>query len=147
MSMDSVVDERTMREIYLTGFEMAVKEGGAKTIMTSYNMINGSYANESQHLVGDILRDDFGFCGLVVTDWGGDNNHTEGVRAGSNLVMPAPGPDCALGLIDDVNSGKIDEKVLDDRLFELLSVVFELNDNVAKSKKHFDRYEHHKVAR
>ena len=147
MSMDSVVDERTMREIYLSGFEMAIKEGGAKTIMTSYNMVNGSYANESQHLVSDILRDDFGFCGLVVTDWGGDNNHTEGVRAGSNLVMPAPGPDCALGLIDDVNSGKISEKVLDDRLFELLSVVFELHDNVAKSKKHFDRYEHHKVAR
>ena len=85
MAMDSVVDERTMREIYLTGFEIAVQEGHAQALMSSYNMVNGVYANESYHLLTEILRNEWGFDGYVVTDWGGDNNHTEGVRAGSNL--------------------------------------------------------------
>ena len=76
MSMDSVLDERTMREIYLTGFEIAVKEGKAKAIMSSYNMVNGTYANENAHLLTDILRNEWGLDGYVVTDWGGDNNHT-----------------------------------------------------------------------
>ena len=99
MCMDSVLDERTLREIYLTAFEMAVKEGGTKAIMSSYNQVNGTYANENAHLLTEILREEWGFDGFVVTDWGGDNDHTEGVKAGSNLVMPAPGPDCAISLI------------------------------------------------
>ena len=147
MSMDSVVDERTMREIYLTGFEMAVKEGGAKSIMSSYNMVNGIYANENAHLLTDILRGEWGFDGYVVTDWGADNNHTEGVRAGSNLVMPAPGPDCALGLIADVKADKIEESVLDQRIEELLKVVFDTHEAVAKAEKSFDVDAHHDIAR
>ena len=147
MSMDSVVDERTMREIYLTGFEMAVKEGKAKAIMSSYNMVNGIYANENAHLLSDILRGEWGFDGYVVTDWGGDNNHTEGVRAGGNLVMPAPGPDCAIGLIEDVKEGKIDESVLDQRIEELLRIVFVTHEDVAKQPKTFDVEAHHAVAR
>ncbi len=147
MSMDSVVDERTMREIYLTGFEIAVKEGKAKAIMSSYNMVNGVYANESSHLLTEILRDEWGFDGYVVTDWGGDNNHTEGVRAGGNLVMPAPGPDCAIGLIEDVRAGKIEESVLDQRVEELLRIVFMTHEDVAKQPKTFDVEAHHAVAR
>ncbi|MBR3876376.1 MAG: glycoside hydrolase family 3 C-terminal domain-containing protein [Clostridia bacterium] len=147
MSMDSVLDERTMREIYLTGFEMAVKEGGAKALMSSYNMVNGTYANENAHLLSDILRGEWGFDGYVVTDWGGDNNHTEGVRAGGNLVMPAPGPDCAIGLIEDVKAGKIDESVLDQRVEELLRIVFMTQEDVAKQPKSFDVEAHHAVAR
>ena len=147
MSMDSVLDERTMREIYLTGFEMAVKEGHAQAIMTSYNMVNGIYANENAHLVTEILRGEWGFDGYVVTDWGGDNNHTEGVKAGGNLVMPAPGPDCAIGLIEDVKAGKIAESVLDERIAELLKVVFETAEAVNKSEKSFDKEAHHNVAR
>ena len=147
MSMDSVLDERTMREIYLTGFEMAVKEGEAKAIMSSYNMVNGIYANENAHLLSDILRGEWGFDGYVVTDWGGDNNHTEGVRAGGNLVMPAPGPDCAIGLIEDVRAGKIEESVLDQRIEELLRIVFKTQEDVAKQPKTFDVEAHHAVAR
>ena len=147
MSMDSVLDERTMREIYLTGFEMAVKEGHAQAIMTSYNMVNGTYANENAHLVTEILRGEWGFDGYVVTDWGGDNNHTEGVKAGGNLVMPAPGPDCAIGLIEDVKAGKIAESVLDERVAELLKVVFETAEAVKNSEKSFDKEAHHNVAR
>ncbi len=81
MSVDSVLDERTLREIYLEGFEIAVKEGGAKSIMTSYNAVNGVYANENKHLLKDILRTDWKFDGIVITDWGGSNNHVEGVSA------------------------------------------------------------------
>ena len=147
MSMDSVLDERTMREIYLTGFEIAVKEGKAKAIMSSYNMVNGTYANENAHLLSDILRGEWGFDGYVVTDWGGDNNHTEGVRAGGNLVMPAPGPDCAIGLVEDVKAGKIDESVLDQRIEELLRIVFMTQEEVAKKPKSFDVEAHHAVAR
>ena len=147
MSMDSVLDERTLREIYLAGFELAIREGGAKTIMTSYNMVNGAYTNESSHLIGDILRKEWSFDGLVVTDWGGDNNHTEGVRAGSNLVMPAPGPDCAIGLIEDVKSGKIAESVLDERLTELLSVVFDIREAAKSASRDFDKDAHHAIAR
>ena len=75
---------RTLREIYLTGFEIAVKEGGAKAIMTSYNQVNGTYANENTHLLRDILRNDWGYDGIVITDWGGSNNHIKGVEAGSD---------------------------------------------------------------
>ena len=147
MAMDSVLDERTMREIYLTAFEIAVKEGKAKTIMSSYNMVNGTYANENEHLLSDILRREWGFDGFVVTDWGADNVHTDGVRAGSNLVMPSPGADCALGLIKDLEEGKIDESVLDERLCELLDVINSTAEAVSKAPKSFDAEAHHALAK
>ena len=147
MSMDSVLDERTMREIYLTGFEIAVKEGHAQSIMSSYNMVNGTYANENAHLLDDILRGEWGFDGYVVTDWGADNNHTEGVKAGCNLVMPAPGPDCAIGLIEDLKAGRIDEATIDKRVAELLKVVYETKEAVDKAEKSFDVDAHHAIAR
>ena len=147
MAMSSVLDERTFREIYLTGFEIAIKEGKAKSIMSSYNMINGTYANENAHLLSNILRDEWGFEGFVVTDWGADNNHTDGVKAGSNLVMPAPGADCALGLLKDLEEGNIEESVLDARLAELLGVVNSTTEAVAKAPKTFDVDAHHALAK
>lgn len=90
MASDSVVDERTLRELYLTGFEIVVKEAKPKTIMSSYNLINGTYANENRHLLMDILRGEWGFDGAVVTDWGGSNDHALGVQNGSTLEMPGP---------------------------------------------------------
>ena len=147
MCMDSVVDERTLREIYLTAFEMAVTEGRAKTIMSSYNMVNGTYANENAHLLTEILRGEWGFDGFVVTDWGGDNDHAAGVKAGSNLVMPAPGPDCAIGLVKAVKEGKVSEADIDKRLTELLNVVFSVSEAVSQAPKSFDRDAHHAIAR
>ena len=147
MASNSVVDERTLREIYLTSFEIAVKEGNAKSIMSSYNMVNGTYANENSHLITDILRGEWGFDGFVVTDWGADNIHTEGVRSGSNLVMPNPGADCALGLIDDVKSGKTNESVLDVRLGELLEVVNSTSEAVNAAPKEFNTDAHHEIAK
>ena len=147
MAVDSVVDERTLREIYLTAFEIAVKEGRAKSIMSSYNMVNGTYANENAHLLTEILRNEWGFDGFVVTDWGADNHHTAGVAAGSALVMPNPGADCALGLIEDVKNGRVEESVLDRRLEELLTVVLSTHEAVAADSVPFDPDAHHAIAR
>ena len=109
MASDSVVDERTLRELYLTGFEIVVKEAHPKALMSSYNLINGIYANENAHLLQDILREEWGFDGAVVTDWGGSNDHALGVKNGSTLEMPAPGGDAVRELLAAVRSGKIAE--------------------------------------
>ncbi len=146
-SVDSVVDERTLRELYLTNFEIAVKEGKPKAIMTSYNPVNGTYANENQHLLTDILRKEWGFDGLIMSDWGGDNDHIAGVKAGSNLVMPNPGFACAQELVDAVRAGEIEESVLDARLKELLPVIFDTIKPVEKAIWCFDQDGHHALAR
>jgi beta-glucosidase len=147
MAMNSVIDERTLREVYLTGFEIAVKEGGAKTIMSAYNEVNGTYANENKHLLKDILRDEWGFDGIVITDWGASNDHALGVAAGSNLEMPNPGLDSARELIDAVNSGKISIEDVDARVDELLDAVMTLCENAKKKQDDFDKEAHHLVAR
>lgn len=134
MASDSIVDERTLREIYLTGFEIAVKEGHPKSIMSSYNLVNGVYANENKHLLMDILRKDWGFDGAVVTDWGGSNDHAAGVGAGSTLEMPAPGLDSARELMAAVREGRLSEKTLDARVHELLKLVFETNQALENFK-------------
>lgn len=147
MAMDSVVDERTLREIYLTGFEIAVKEGKPRSIMSSYNKVNGTYANENAHLLKEILRDDWGFNGFVVTDWGADNDHALGVKNGSNLVMPAPGPDAAIGLVNAVKEGRVSEADLDERLKELFRVLVSADEAMKKAPKSFDKDAHHALAR
>lgn len=147
MAMNSVVDERTLREIYLTGFEIAVKEGGAKTIMSAYNEINGTYANENKHLLNDILRKEWGFDGIVITDWGASNDHALGVAAGSNLEMPNPGLDSARELIAAVESGKISIEDVDARVDELLDAVMTLYVNAQGKSDEFDKNAHHNVAR
>ena len=147
MAMDSVVDERTLREIYLTGFEIAVKEGKPRSIMSSYNKVNGTYANENAHLLKEILRDDWGFDGFVVTDWCADNDHALGVKNGSNLVMPAPGPDAAIGLVNAVKEGRVSEADLDERLKELFRVLVSADEAMKKAPKSFDKDAHHALAR
>ena len=147
MASDSVMDERTLREIYLTGFEIAVKEGHAKSIMSSYNRINGTYANENGHLLQEILRDEWGFDGFVVSDWGGSNDHVEGVRAGSHLEMPTTGGDSDPELIDAVKSGRLSEELLDRRVDELLDVILSVTRAVKPLEgKPFDIDAHHAMA-
>ena len=147
MAMDAVLDERTLREIYLTGFEIAVKEGKAKTIMSAYNEVNGVYANENKHLLTDILRKEWGFDGIVITDWGASNDHALGVAAGSNLEMPNPGLDSARELIEAVNSGKISISDVDARVDELLDAVMTLYVNAQNKADDFDKNAHHMIAR
>ena len=147
MASDSVLDERTLRELYLTGFEIVVKEAAPKTIMSSYNLVNGTYANENAHLLQDILRRDWGFSGAVVTDWGGSNDHVLGVKNGSTLEMPAPGGDAVRELLAAVQSGKITEADVDARLDELLTLVLDTSAAVQKHSRSFDADAHHALAR
>ena len=147
MAMNSVLDERTLREIYLTGFEIAVKEGHAKAIMTSYNEVNGTYANESQHLLEDILRKDWGFDGIVITDWGASNDHVLGVKYGSDLEMPNPGLDSARELIDAVSDGRLSMQELDNRVDNLLDAVITTTSAAKGHSDQFDREAHHALAK
>ena len=147
MASDSVLDERTLRELYLTGFEIVVKESAPKTIMSSYNLVNGTYANENAHLLQEILRKDWGFTGAVVTDWGGSNDHALGVKNGSTLEMPAPGGDAVRELLAAVQSGKITEADVDARLDELLTLVLDTSTAVQKHSRSFDADAHHALAR
>ena len=147
MASDSVMDERTLREIYLTGFEIAVKEGRARSIMSAYNRINGVYANENEHLLQEILRDEWGFDGFVVSDWGASNDHTEGVRAGSHLEMPTTGGDSDLELIEAVKSGRFSQELLDQRVDELLDVILSVTKSIKPLEgKPFDVEKHHAMA-
>ena len=145
MANDSVMDERTFREIYLTGFEIAVKEGQPKTIMSAYNKINGVYANESKHLLQDVLVDDWGYQGAVVTDWGGSNDHVEGVRVGSHLEMPGTGGDSDRELVAAVKEGRLSMDLLDQRVDEFLRLVFS-TINAPAAGKEFDKEGHHQLA-
>lgn len=147
MASDSIVDERTLREIYLTGFEIAVKEGHPRSIMSSYNLVNGTYANENKHLLMDILRGEWGFDGAVITDWGGSNDHALGVKNGSTLEMPAPGGDSVRELLAAVESGKISESDIDARLSELLPLVFDTKAALDAAPREFDEAAHHALAR
>ena len=123
MAMDAVIDERTLREIYLTGFEIAVKEGKSKAIMSSYNQINGTYANENEHLLTDILRDEWGFKGAVVSDWGAVNDRVAGLNAGNDLEMPSSGGVNDAKIVEAVKCGVIDETTLDERVDKLIDII------------------------
>ena len=147
MASDSIVDERTLREIYLTGFEIAVKEGHPRSIMSSYNLVNGTYANENKHLLMEILRGEWGFDGAVITDWGGSNDHALGVKNGSTLEMPAPGGDSVRELLAAVESGKISESDIDARLSELLPLVFDTKAALDAAPREIDAAAHHALAR
>lgn len=144
MSNDSVVDERTLREIYLPSFEMAVKEGGVKCVMTSYNRLNGEYTNENTHLLQDILYGEWGYDGMVVTDWGGNNDRVKALIAGDNLEMPYSGGDTDRYVAQAVRDGVISEELLDERVDKILDMVF--TTRKAFDYKHYDKQEHHRLA-
>ena len=147
MASNSVMDERTLREIYLTGFEIAVTEAHPKSIMSSYNMVNGVYANENEHLLQEILRDTWGFDGFVVSDWGACNDFTDGVRAGSHLEMPSTGGDSPRQLMAAIYEGRISEDEVDVRVDELLDVMLATRAAVDPLKgKPFDVDAHHAFA-
>ncbi len=146
MTNNSVLDERTLREIYLTGFEIAVKEGKAEAIMSSYNEINGVYANENKHLLQDILREEWGFGGYVVSDWGASNDHALGVKNGSHLEMPGTGKSGKRELLKAIEEGRLTEEELDRRLDELLDVIFRLTKDRPAAGMGFDVKAHHALA-
>ncbi|MFB6497892.1 beta-glucosidase [Bacillus haynesii] len=146
MTIDAIVDERTLREIYLTAFEIAVKEGKAKSIMTSYNRLNGTYTNEHLHLMQDILRSEWDFKGVVVTDWGGSNDRIAGLLAGNELEMPTTAGETDREIVQAVKSGKMKEEVLDECVDRLLELIFTTNEVFNKPHFEFNVEKHHRVS-
>ena len=147
MASDSILDERTLRELYLTAFEIVVKEAKPKSIMSSYNKVNGVYVNENRHLLVDILRREWGFDGAVVTDWGGSNDHVEGVKNGSTLEMPSPGLGGARKLLKAVENGELSEHTIDERVDEMLELALSTTEAMEKAPHKFDENAHHQLAR
>ena len=146
MSSDSIVDERTLREIYLAGFETVVKKGRPRAIMSSYNLVNGTYVNENRHLLQEILRDEWGFDGVVVTDWGAENDRAAGIAAGSTLEMPTPGADAPRQLVAAVEDGRLSETQIDAAVEQLLDLA-DATTAARTGAASFDAEEHHALAR
>ena len=144
MTVDEIVDERALRELYLEGFRYAVTEGKPRTIMSSYNKVNGEYTNENHHLLKEILIDEWKFDGVIVTDWGGNNDRVSGLIAGNHLEMPSSGGVTDQEVVEAVNKGILSEELVNERVDKLLSLVFESE----KNKQHLkvDYKEHHQKA-
>lgn len=146
MTSDSVMDERTLREIYLAGFEIAVKEGWPGAIMTSYNKLDGVYTNENEFLLRQILTEEWGFDGIVISDWGGSNDRLSGLIAGNHLEMPACGCDSEHQLAQAVKNKRLSAELLDQRVDEYLRVLFDYRLK-PEAVKAIDQDAHHAAAR
>jgi beta-glucosidase len=146
MTSNSVVDERAFREIYLASFEGAVKKSQPWTVMCSYNLINGIYASDNKRLLSDILRDEWGFKGLVMTDWGAVDDRVQGILAGLDLEMPGSGGINDAKIIEAVKSGVLDEKILDKAVLRVVELILKSREN-AKTAYAYDAAAHHQLAR
>lgn len=145
MVLNEVIDERTMRETYLPAFEIAVKESQPWTIMNSYNRINGVYASENEWLQEKVLRGEWGFEGLIVTDWGASVDRIPGLKAGTDLEMPSSGSLNTKRIVDAVKNGTLDEAVLDARVDNVVNLI--VKSKPALEKKHtYDKNAHHNIA-
>ena len=146
MSSNSIVDERTLREIYYPAFESAVKDGKAWTVMCSYNQVNGEFASQNRALLTDLLRGEWGFDGYVVSDWGAVSDRVKGVHAGLDLEMPSSGGTNDKRVVDAVRAGLLDEKDVDLCVERILTVHQRYLDN-AKPNTVWDMEAQHELAR
>ena len=138
MTCDSVVDERALREIYLTGFEIAVKKGKPWTVMNSYNKINGAHGSENKHTQIEILRNEWGFDGVVVSDWGAVNNRVLGLKNGNDLEMPSSSGSGAKKIVEAVKNGELDEAVVNERALNMLNLIKKAADGSVENFEYND---------
>lgn len=147
LTIDSVIDERTLREIYLTAFEIAIRDGGARTVMSAYNRLNGTYSNENPHLLRDILRGEWGFTGCVITDWGGSNDRVAGLVAGNELEMPGTNGESDREILRAVRSGTLAESLVDEAVERLVALSEWTGAGIDRAPECIDREAHHAAAR
>lgn len=145
MTVDVRVDERTLRETYLASFETAVKEGKPWTIMGAYNKVNGTYCCENSHLLRDILRGEWGYEGVVVSDWGAANDDALGIAAGFDLRMPYAGEVKTQAIVQAVQEGRLDQRDLDAAVLRLLKLALRGEANRCKTVR-YDVAAHHELA-
>ena len=146
MTTDSIVDERALREIYLTGYENSVKCAQPWTVMCAYNKVNGVYACENRYLMTDILKEEWGHQGLVVTDWGAMDERVDALQAGVELEMPGAPNGNDAKIVAAVKAGALDEAVLDRAVARILTLIFKAADTLAQDFT-YDRQAHHELAR
>jgi len=146
LTVSAEVDERTLREIYLASFEKAVKEAKPWTVMCSYNRVNGVYASENEFLLTKVLREEWGFEGFVVSDWGAVNDRVKGLSAGLDLQMPYDGGWGDKKIIEAVKKGELKEEILDEAVERILNIVFKAIEN-KKENATYDKEAHHRLAR
>jgi beta-glucosidase len=146
MTIDAIVDERALREIYLSGYEIAVKEAQPWTVMCAYNRVNGIYCAEHQTLMTDILKVEWGHKGLVVTDWGAIIDRVVGLKAGIDLEMPGVKNGNDALLVAAVQNGELEEAVLDSAVQRILTLIFKAEETLAEDYI-YDRQAHHALAR
>ncbi|MDD6690434.1 MAG: glycoside hydrolase family 3 C-terminal domain-containing protein [Lachnospiraceae bacterium] len=144
MNISAEASERTIREIYFPAFEIAVKESQPKTVMCSYNKINGTYSSDNEWLLNKVLREDWGFKGAVMTDWGAVDDRVQGVKAGLELEMPGNTAENDKKIVEAVRSGALDERLVDRAVERLLTVMYDHYDNRVGGT--FDRDRDHEVA-
>lgn len=145
MTASSEVDERTLREIYLAGFEKAIKESSPWSVMTSYNRLNGMFTSESSYLLTDILRNEWGFNGCVMSDWGAVNDRVAGLKAGLDLEMPGSRGTNDAKIKRAIKNETLSEGILNQSVKRILTKIFEFVDN--KKDIAFNKEAHHQVAR
>lgn len=145
MTCDSVVDERALREIYLTSFEKTVKQAQPWTIMCAYNRLNGTYCAENKWLLTDVLRDEWGYKGMIVTDWGAENDRVAGLLAGQELEMPTSNGEGNKQIVEAVKDGRISEEFLDKMVDNILTVIMRSKEVLGDYT--YDKKAHHKKAR
>ncbi len=145
MTCDSVVDERALREIYLTSFEKTVKQAQPWTIMCAYNRLNGTYCAENKWLLTDVLRDEWGYKGMIVTDWGAENDRVAGLLAGQELEMPTSNGEGNKKIVEAVKDGRIPEEFLDKMVDNILTVIMRSKEVLGDYT--YDKEAHHKKAR
>lgn len=138
------VDERTLREIYLAAFEGAVSKAKPWSVMTSYNLVNGKYVSEDEELVSKILRDEWGFDGYTVSDWGGVNDRVPALDAGLDLEMPGPSAENDSFIVEAVKKGELSEEKLNQAVERILTIIYLYEEN--KRKEIFDLDKDHKIS-
>lgn len=143
-TIDAIIDERTLREIYLKAFETILEEAKPWSIMSAYNKVNGQYCSENTHLLEDILRKEWNYQGIVISDWGGENNRVKGIENDHELEMPGGRGSGKEEIIEAVKTGRVSESKLDHIVDRIISIA-NRGEHTKESAK-YDQEEHHKIA-